>query len=130
MTNEEFNEMFRKKTKAFAVRTIQFIEKLPKTRVTNTIVFQLGKSATSVGANYRAFCRGRSLKELFSKMCIVVEEADESLFWLEIIEEVGYDNSSELKYLLSEGNEILKVVAKTKNSLQDKLKDEKRNGRT
>jgi len=80
MSNEEFNEKFRQRTKAFAVRVLKFIEKLPLTAVTRTIIFQLGKSVTSVGANYRAFCRGRSKKELYAKICIVVEEADETVF--------------------------------------------------
>lgn len=118
MTNEEFNEYFRKRTKAFAVAVIKFCDKLPSSPSTKVIVYQLCKAATAVGANYRAFCRGRSKKELYAKICIVVEEADENLYWLEVILDSGKDNSEELHGLIQEATEILKVVAKTKNSLE------------
>lgn len=118
MSNEEFNELFRQRTKTYAVRVLNFIEKLPMNQVTRTIVFQLGKSVTSIGANYRAFCRGRSKKELYAKICIVVEEADETVYWLELIKEASYDKSAELEELINEGIEILKIVAKTKNTLE------------
>lgn len=120
MTNEEFNESFRKRTKAFAVAVIKLCDKLAPSQATRVIVYQLCKAATSVGANYRAFCRGRSKKELYSKICIVVEEADESLYWLEVILDSGKDNSQELHLLIQEATEILKVVAKTKSSLEDR----------
>lgn len=118
MTNEEFNEYFRKRTKTFAVDVIKFCDKLAPSQSTNVIVYQLCKSATSVGANYRAFCRGRSKRELYSKICIVVEEADESQYWLEVIFDSGKDNSQGLQSLIQEATEILKVVAKTKSSLE------------
>ena len=73
MTNAEFNELFRKRTRKFAVEVLQFLNSLPSGNSTRIISYQLGKSATSVGANYRAFCRGRSKNEKFSKICIVVE---------------------------------------------------------
>jgi four helix bundle protein len=59
--------------------------------------YQLGKSATSVGANFRVFCRGRSKNEKFSKICIVVEEADESAYWIDLFMATGYGNPAELK---------------------------------
>ena len=81
------------------------------------ITYQILKSASSVSANYRAACRGRSKKEFFAKICIVVEEADETLFWLEIIQEANLSRSTELlQKLIIEGNEILKIMAKAKNS--------------
>ncbi len=79
--------------------------------------YQLGKSATSVGANYRAFCRGRSKNEKFAKICIVVEEADESVYWLDLFDAMDYGDKQELHWLASEALEILKVCAKTKSSL-------------
>ncbi len=119
MTNEEFNEVFRKRTKAFAVAVLHLCDSLPTNRSsTKVITYQLCKAASSVGANYRAFCRGRSKNELYSKICIVVEEADESVYWLEVIQELRYENLPQLPSLLEEATEILKVVAKTKSSLE------------
>jgi len=85
MSNEEFNEGFRRRTKAFAVELIQYCERLPENHTWRVIIYQLCKSATSVGANFRAFCRGRSKNEKHSKIYIVVEEADENVYWLELI---------------------------------------------
>ncbi len=118
MSHEEFNEGFRKRTKAFAIAVIKLCDNLPQGRTTSVIVYQLCKAATSVGANFRAFCRGRSKNEKFSKICIVVEEADESLYWLEVIFESGKDTSNELLLLIQENTEILKVVAKIKSGFE------------
>ncbi|MFN0036306.1 MAG: four helix bundle protein [Saprospiraceae bacterium] len=114
MSHEEFNEGFRKRTKAFAVAVIKLCDELPPSRTTSVVVYQLCKASTSVGANFRAFCRGRSKNEKFSKICIVVEEADESLYWLEVIFESGKNTSQELKDLIQESTEILKIAAKIK----------------
>ena len=114
MTNEEFNELFRKRTMEFAVRIIEFLETIPFNSATRVMSFQLSKAGTSVGANFRAFCRGRSKNEKFSKICIVVEEADETLYWLEIFSTTAYGDKQLLKWLSSEGLEILKVVSKIK----------------
>lgn len=116
MTNEEFNDQFRKRTKAFSVAALKFCDKLDSTASTKVISYQLAKSSTSVGANYRAFCRGRSRNERYSKICIVVEEADETVYWLGILQELGKGDQQELAKLITESNEILKVVAKTKSS--------------
>ncbi len=72
---------------------------------------QLLRSATSVAANYRAACRARSQKEFFSKLSIVVEEADESLFWLEMLVEAAIVDTNKLQPLITEAIEILKIVA-------------------
>jgi four helix bundle protein len=116
MKNEEFNELFRKRTKDFAIQIIKFLESVPINSVTRVMIFQLGKAGTSVGANWRAFCRGRSKNERFAKICIVVEEADESLFWLELFIATDYGSKDQLEKLLKEGEEILKVTASIKNS--------------
>ena len=63
MTNAEFNEQFRRRTQQFAVRTLQFIGSVPFNTATKIMTYQLGKPGTSVGANFRAFCRGRSKNE-------------------------------------------------------------------
>jgi len=108
-------------TKQFAVDVIKFCESLKPSKATSVITYQLVKAATSTGANYRAACRARSKNEFFSKICIVVEEVDESEYWLEVIKDVKLsDELSELERLLIEANEIIRIVSKAKNSTFNK----------
>lgn len=81
---------------------------------------QVYRSSTSVAANYRAMGRARSQNEKFSKFCIVVEEADETQFWLELIEELNYLNGKELEYLKKECEEIVKVMTSYKKKLSER----------
>lgn len=119
---EQFIENLKKRTKKFGVDIILFCDSLKKCKASSVITYQVVKSATSVGANYRSACRGRSDKEFFSKICIVVEEADESVFWLEVIQDSGLSNNpTELKRLLIEGTEILKITTKSKDTTYKKL---------
>ena len=117
MTNEEFNERFRKRKRDFAVRILVLLSTMPHNSGSRIMAHQLGKSATSVGANFRAFCRARSKNERFAKICIVVEEADEAEYWLDLIAAMRYANQSEIDLLMKEALEILKIVAKIKSSL-------------
>ncbi|KAF0238672.1 MAG: hypothetical protein FD181_884 [Prolixibacteraceae bacterium] len=117
-----FIEDMKKKTKKFSVDVILFCDSLKQCKASSVVTYQLVKAATSTGANYRAACRGRSDNEFFSKICIVVEESDESLFWLEVIEDSGLSNNFvELKRLLDEATEIVKIVSKTKDTMYKKL---------
>ncbi|MGE0021211.1 MAG: four helix bundle protein [Draconibacterium sp.] len=117
-----FVENLKKRTRKFGVDVILFCDSLKPKKASSVVTNQLVKASTSVGANYRAACRGRSQAEFFSKICIVVEEADESIFWLEVIEESDLSNDkSELKRLLIEGTEILKIMTKTKDSTYKNL---------
>jgi four helix bundle protein len=116
MTNEEFNEIFRRRTMDFALAVIQFLETVPFNTATKVMSFQLCKASTSVGANYRAFCRGRSRNERFSKICIVVEEADESVYWLELFELAKYGDQKLLDFLIPESKEITKIATSIKHS--------------
>jgi four helix bundle protein len=117
MTNAEFNEMFRKRTMIFALKVIQFIETVPNNPATRVMTYQLVKAATSVGANFRAFCRGRSKNEHHAKICIVVEEADESVFWLELFALAKYGDEKLLAWLIPESIEITKISTSIKHSL-------------
>ena len=117
MTNEEFNEWFRKRTMNFVKKVIEFLESVPYDSTTRVLSYQLCKSATSVGANFRAFCRGRSRNEKYAKICIVVEEADETEYWLQVFKNTSYGDRELLKWLIDESIEILKVTGKTKHSL-------------
>jgi len=119
MTNAEFNTIFRERTLQFVVRVFRFLETLPSGMATRIISFQLGKAASSVGANFRAFCRGRSGKEKFAKICIAVEEADESEYWLQLIKELNLGDEKERSFLLNEIDEIVRVVVSIKNSLKE-----------
>ena len=118
MTEKEiFIEGFKKRTRKFGADVILFCNSLIKSQASSVVIYQLVKAATSTGANYRAACRGRSKAEFYSKICIVVEEADESEFWLELILEAKLSNNLvELTRLTKEANEITKVVTKAKHS--------------
>ena len=118
MTEKEiFIEKMKKRTKTFAVEVIQFCDSLKTCKASSVITYQLVKSATSTGANYRAACRARSKNEFFSKICIVVEEVDESEYWLDVIKEARLsDNVKELERLLIESNELVRIMSKAKNS--------------
>jgi len=117
---DNFAEEFRNRTKKHAVEIIKYCRTLPKSEESFIIKKQLIRSSTSVAANYRAACRARSDAEFFSKLSIVVEEADETEFWLEIIIESEILDSKETKILLKESEEILKIVSKSRKTLKDK----------
>ncbi|NOR75500.1 MAG: four helix bundle protein [Draconibacterium sp.] len=123
MTEKEiFVEGLKKRTRKFGVDIILFCDSLKQKKASSVVTYQIVKSATSTGANYRAACRGRSQAEFFSKICIVVEEADESVFWLEVIEESNLsDDIIELKRLLQEGTEVLKILTKSKDTTYRKI---------
>jgi four helix bundle protein len=98
------------RTKAFAVRIVRLTNQLPAGRVCDVIGKQLLCCATSVGANYRAAQRARSPAEFCAKLGIVEEEADEALYWLELLVETGLVKEALLRALLQEANEILSMV--------------------
>lgn len=118
MTEKEmFIEKMKNRTKKFSVDVIQFCDSLKNNKASSVITYQLVKSATSTGANYRSACRARSKNEFFSKICIVVEEVDESVFWLEVIKDASLSNEDKkLEKLLIEAIEITKIMSKAKNS--------------
>ena len=117
MTNAEFNQGFRDRTRKFAVDIFRFLETLPKNMASRNIAYQLGRSASSVGANFRAFCRGRSQNEKFAKICIVVEEADETEYWLQILQDLQMGSTTNLNNLLKEIEEIIKITSSIKSKL-------------
>ena len=102
-------EELKARTKAFAVRVVKMTESLPKTRAANIVARQVIRSATSVGANYRAACRGRSHREFTAKIGVVAEEADESLYWLEILVETGLMSKAKLENLTKEADELTAI---------------------
>jgi len=104
------NDQLSSRTKQFALRVIKVVESLPENKTSRAIGNQLLRSATSVGANYRAARRGRSAAEFREKLGIVEEEADESIYWLELIIESGLLPENRLTDLIKEANEILSMV--------------------
>jgi four helix bundle protein len=113
----EFAEAFKKRTKKFVVDNIKFFRTLPKTEEAKIIGRQLLRSSSSVGANYRAACRARSKAEFHSKLSTVVEESDESVFWMEILIEAEIVGQQTISHLLQEGNEILRVVSASRKTV-------------
>jgi four helix bundle protein len=97
------------RTKGFALRVLKLIEQLPNTIGGRVLANQVARSATSVGANYRAACRARSRAEFASKLGTVAEEADESLYWLELIRDGNFVPEKKLASLVSEAGELTAI---------------------
>jgi four helix bundle protein len=115
MTREEMKS----RTKTFANRVVRLCSALPANWVAQTLGKQLLRSGTSVGANYRAVCRAKSNADFINKLRVVEEEADESLFWMELLVDNNLVKASRLRDLMKEANEILAIVvssAKTARS--------------
>ena len=114
MTPEELKQ----RTKAFGLSVIKLVDQLPRTRSANVIGNQLVRSATSVGANYRAACRARSKAEFAAKLGIVEEEADESAYWIEILIEAGMAPQNRVTEMLREANELVAIVVASLNTVK------------
>ena len=104
------------RTKRFALRILVLIDRLPNTIGGRVLANQLARSATSVGANYRATCRARSRGELASKLGIVAEEADESLYWLELIRDGNFMAEKNVGSLLAEADELTAIFTAGRRS--------------
>jgi len=104
------------RTKTFALRVLKLIEHLPKTIGGRILANQLARSGTSVGANYRAACRARSRAEFASKLGTVAEEADESLYWLELIRDGDFIGDKRIAPLVSEADELTAIFTSGRRS--------------
>ena len=102
--------VMKNRTKVFAIEILKLVEALPKTSTAKIITNQIVRCVTSVASNYRSACRARSKAEFIAKLGIVEEEADETLFWLELTEESGILPSDYLQVLKQEANEITAIV--------------------
>jgi four helix bundle protein len=107
---EQQAEIMKERTKKFALRIIRVIRSLPPGMEGRVIGHQLLRSGISVAANYRAVCRSRSRAEFLAKLSIVIEEADESAFWLELLGDAGLVSAAKLKELKSEANQLVAIV--------------------
>ncbi|MFT4033457.1 MAG: four helix bundle protein [Siphonobacter sp.] len=118
---ETFVENFKYRTKQFTIRSLKLFQALPDTDEARIIGKQFLRAASSTGANYRAACRARSKAEFHAKLSITVEEADESLFWLEIMSETEIMPAKRLEPLMNEVLEIVKVLSTAKERTHEAI---------
>ena len=100
----------KKRTKAFALRILKLVDALPKTTAGRALASQIVRSDTSIAANYRAACRAKSTADFIAKMGIVEEEADETLFWLELLDESKLVPAAKLTAIKQEANELIAIT--------------------
>src|SRR6266849_1468147 len=114
MRNSEFgtrNEPdLKRRTKAFALRILKLVDALPKTAAGRALASQIIRSGTSIAANYRAACRAKSTADFIAKMGIVEEEADETLFWLELLDESELVTPAKLTAIKQEANQLIAIT--------------------
>ncbi|MBI5330617.1 MAG: four helix bundle protein [Betaproteobacteria bacterium] len=101
------------RTRRFALAVIQLVEGMPKSMSSTVIGRQVMRAGTAVGANYRAACRARSRAEFIAKLGIVEEEADECIYWFELMEEANLLPQTSIAPLKSEANELLSIIIAT-----------------
>lgn len=113
----------KQRTKVYALQVIALVDSLPRRRSADVIGHQLLRSATSVGANYRAARRGRSGADFIAKLKIVEEEADECLYWLELLGESGLAPREQLTDLIAEGNALLAITVASIKTMRERDRD-------
>jgi four helix bundle protein len=121
MNSEELSARLKK----FAIRILKFADNLPNTTSGRAISNQIIRSGTSPGANYRAACLGKSDKDFVNKLKMVEEELDETLYWLELIEESGSIKKNLIVDLTNENQELLKIIISTINTMKHKMNNSK-----
>lgn len=110
-----------KRAMKLALEVIQLTKKFPACQEGKVVTYQVIKSSTSTAANYRAACRAKSVKDFISKLGIVEEECDETLFWLEFSIEAHLSSTEIVKPLLKEATEILKIIIASIKTARSKL---------
>jgi four helix bundle protein len=115
----EKHKQLRDRTKNFALRIIRMSDAMPKTRASNVISNQILRSATGMAANYRAVGRARSKAEFIAKIGVVLEEADETVFWLEMLADAGIVQAAKLRDLLTEANELVAIFSASRRTARD-----------
>jgi four helix bundle protein len=109
------------RTKAFALRVMKLADALPKTRSASAVAQQLVRSGTSVAANYRAATRARSRAEFIAKLGVVVEEADETTFWMELIADGNFLPRARVEALHAEAIELLSIFARSRSTARSRF---------
>ncbi|MGI4864815.1 MAG: four helix bundle protein [Janthinobacterium lividum] len=123
LSNFDFAEEFRQRTKAFALRVLKLVDRLPNAPSCRVAGMQLARSGSSVAANYRAACRARSEREFIAKLHIALEEADESVLWLELLGEGGHLPEGKIDAILAEAKAILSIIGKAEKTARDRQKN-------
>jgi len=113
----------KKRTKIFALNIIKLVEFLPNTKTAHVISNQILRSATSVGANYRAVCRAKSDKDFINKLKICEEECDETIYWLELIEESDLLRNETTNKLIKEADELTSIFVASINTKKANMKN-------
>ena len=117
------NELeFKRRTKQVALRIIRLVESLPSSTTAHVLGRQLIRSGTSIGANYRAACRGKSRADVAHKLSIVEEEADESLYWIELLVDANLITEKRVKALFDEINEIIAMTVASIKTIRRRMK--------
>ena len=109
---------FKARTKRLALNVIKLTETLPRTRAADVLGKQLLRAATSIGANYRAACRGKSRADVIAKLGLVEEEADETGYWIELLKETELLPGAKLNELVSESSEIVAMTVASIKTLR------------
>jgi four helix bundle protein len=109
------------RTKSFSIAIVDLVEQLPNTISGRAVANQIIRSGTSVAANYRAVCRARSDREFIAKMHIVIEESDETLFWLELIDEKKWLNEEHIRMLSVEANELASIFVSAVKTIKSRI---------
>lgn len=122
MTSAELRD----RTKKYAISILKMLKGLPRQQPYFAITDQLCRSAMSVGANYRAAVRAKSSKDFINKLKIVEEECDETLYFMEVLNEISIEKRQELDFLRKEGNEILSIIVASINTAKRKLNASKK----
>ena len=121
MDNKEFANNLEKRTRIFAIMILKLSTKLPNTPEGKAVKFQISKSGTSVGANYREANRSKSKADFINKIRIAEGEASETVYWLEVIKDMEWITEHDLSLVLSENKELLAIITSIYNSTKSKL---------
>ncbi|MCD8528800.1 MAG: four helix bundle protein, partial [Chitinophagales bacterium] len=121
-TKSEFVDNLKSRFKKYVIRSTKLYQALPKTEEARIFGKQFLRSASSAAANHRASCRARSDKEFFAKMSIVVEEIDESCFWIELLYETEIIQKERVEELYKEGMELLSICSTARKTIGNNLK--------
>ena len=121
-SNFDFAEQFRQRTKAFALRIMKLVDQLPSKPSSRAVGAQLVRSGSSIAANYRAACRARSSREFVAKLHIALEEADETVLWLELLDESSTVASGKLDSLLAEARAIMATLGKAEKTARENMR--------
>jgi four helix bundle protein len=110
------SDELRARTRAFALRVVKLVQALPRNAVADVLGKQVLRSATSVGADYRAACRAQTKPVFIQKMSIVVEEADETVYWLELIRDADLIKPDLLSGLIDEAEQLTKIMSASRKT--------------